>query len=248
MRYILDISYKGTNYHGWQIQANAHSVQAELNLAIEKILRTKIETLGSGRTDTGVHAVQQIVQFSHEHELDLKQLKYKLNLVLPKDIAVNRIAKVLPSFSARFDAISRTYQYRITRKKEAFDYDLSWYLTAPLDVDTMNEAGKILLSHKDFKSFSKYKTEVDHFLCNITVAEWREQENNLVFTITANRFLRGMVRAIVGTSLNVGLKKMTLKEFEEVIKNRDRKYAGISVPAKGLFLTKVEYPMELFIE
>jgi len=248
VRYILDISYKGTNYHGWQIQANAHAVQAELNHALEKILRIKTETLGSGRTDTGVHAIQQIVEFDHEYELDIKQLKYKLNLVLPKDIVVNKIAKVLPNFSARFDAVLRTYEYRITRKKEVFDFDLCWHFTAPLDVKAMNEAGKILLSHKDFKSFSKYKTAVDHFLCDISVAEWTSKENFLTFTITANRFLRGMVRAIVGTLLNVGLKRITLEEFEEIIKNRDRKFAGMSVPAKGLFLTKVEYPKELFIE
>lgn len=248
MRYILDISYKGTNYHGWQLQANAHSVQAELNLALEKILRIKTETLGSGRTDTGVHAIQQIVQFTSEEELDISQLKYKLNLVLPADIAVNGISKVVPSFSARFDATSRTYEYRISRKKEVFNSDLNWYLTAPLDIELMNKAAQTLLDHKDFKSFSKYKTGVDHFLCDMIVANWREENNFLIFTITANRFLRGMVRAIVGTLINVGLKRMTLEEFEEVIINRDRKFAGMSVPAKGLFLTRVEYPKELFIE
>lgn len=248
LRYILDISYKGTNYHGWQIQANAHSVQAELNNALKTIMRTDIETLGSGRTDTGVHAVQQIVQFDHEDELDLKQLKYKMNVLLPPDIAVNCIKKTVSHFSARFDAISRTYEYHIIRKKEVFNCELNWYLSVPLNIELMNEASKVLLNHKDFKSFSKYKTSVDHFLCDIFLAEWKEEGHKLIFTIRANRFLRGMVRAIVGTLINVGLKRMTLIELEEAIEGRDRKLTGMAVPAKGLFLTRVEYPVELFLE
>jgi tRNA pseudouridine38-40 synthase len=248
MRYILDISYKGTNYHGWQIQANAHSVQAELNNGLEKILRQKVETFGSGRTDTGVHAEQQIVQFDFDEGLDLKQLQYKLNLVLPQDIAVKRASKVVDSFSARFDARSRTYEYRIVKKKEVFNTDLALYLTATLNVEEMNKASALLLKHNDFKCFSKYKTSVDHFLCDMYVAEWRQKGDWLIFTIKANRFLRGMVRAIVGTLINVGLGRMTLEEFSKVIESRDRKYAGMAVPAKGLFLTKVEYPENLFLD
>jgi tRNA pseudouridine38-40 synthase len=248
MRYILDISYKGTNYHGWQIQANAHSVQAELNEALSKILRKNIDTFGSGRTDTGVHAEQQIVQFDFDEEIDLKQLQYKLNLVLPFDIAVNKASKTSDNFSVRFDAISRTYEYRIVRKKEVFNIDLALYLTAPLNVEEMNKAAALLISHKDFKCFSKYKTSVDHFLCDMYRAEWEEKGNLLIFTIKANRFLRGMVRAIVGTLLNVGLGRMTIEEFGKVIESRDRKFAGMAVPAKGLFLTKVEYPENLFID
>jgi tRNA pseudouridine38-40 synthase len=248
MRYILDISYKGTNYHGWQIQANAHSVQAELNNAMEKILRKKVETIGSGRTDTGVHAEQQIVQFDWDEEIDLKQLKYKLNLVLPFDIAINNVLRVRNNFSARFDARARTYEYRIIRKKEVFSTDLALYLTAPLDLHLMKKASVILMRQKDFQSFSKYKTSVDHYLCDMFGAEWEEKGNWLIFTIKANRFLRGMVRAIVGTLLDVGTGKMSLQEFEKVIETKDRKCAGMAVPAKGLFLTKVEYPSELFLE
>jgi tRNA pseudouridine38-40 synthase len=248
MRYILDISYKGTDYHGWQIQANAHSVQAELNGALEKILRKGVETIGSGRTDTGVHAEQQIVQFDLDEEIDLKQLKYKLNLVLPFDIAINQVYRVTNNFSARFDARARTYEYRIVRKKNVFNTELALYLTAPLDIELMNKASGILLSHKDFQSFSKYKTSVDHYLCDMFLAKWEEKGDFLIFTIKANRFLRGMVRAIVGTLLNVGTGKTTITEFERVIESRDRKYAGMSVPAKGLFLIKVDYPSELFLE
>jgi tRNA pseudouridine38-40 synthase len=248
MRYILDISYKGTGYHGWQIQANAHSVQAELNNALEKILRKKVETIGSGRTDTGVHAEQQIVQFDWEEPLDTKQLMYKLNLVLPFDISVQWISRVKDNFSARFDARARTYEYRIVRKKEVFSRELALYLTAPLDVELMNKASEVLLSYNDFQCFSKYKTNVDHFLCDMFVAKWEEKGDWLIFTIKANRFLRGMVRAIVGTLLEVGTGKMNLSEFEKVIESKDRKFAGIAVPAKGLFLTKVDYPSELFLE
>jgi tRNA pseudouridine38-40 synthase len=248
MKYILDISYKGTHYHGWQIQANAHSVQAELNIAMEKILRKKVETIGSGRTDTGVHAEQQIVQFEWEGELDTKQLMYKLNLVLPFDIAVHRICRVKDNFSARFDARARTYEYRIVRKKEVFNIELALYLTASLDLRVMNKASEVLLSHNDFQCFSKYKTSVDHFLCDMFVANWEEKGDWLIFTIKANRFLRGMVRAIVGTLLQVGSGKMSVAEFEKVIESKDRKFAGMAVPAKGLFLTKVDYPSELFLE
>ena len=229
LRYILDISYNGSRYHGWQNQSNAHSVQAELNIALEKILRNKITTLGSGRTDTGVHAEQQMVQFDLEEEIDLSNLKYKLNMVLPYDIAINNVYNTFPGFNVRFDAKSRTYEYRIIRKKDVFHKDLFLFTNMPLDIQIMNQAAKLLLSYNDFKCFSKYKTSVDHFLCNIYRAEWREKDDILIFSIKANRFLRGMVRAIVGTLLNIGSGRMSIDEFIKVIESKKRKFAGNAV-------------------
>lgn len=242
LRYFLDVAYNGTQYHGWQVQQNAHTVQAELEGALSKLLKTTIGIIGSGRTDTGVHAEQQLVHFDREEEMDVEQLHFRLNVLLPPDIAVKRIFPVHPKAHARFSALFRSYEYRISRQKNPFLQKLTYFNTRPLDVEAMNRAAELLLKWEDFECFSKVHTEVKHFRCNIKEAKWVEKDDMLVFHITANRFLRNMVRAIVGTLLDVGQHKMNAAEFQEVLESRDRSRAGRSAPAQGLFLTKVTYP------
>lgn len=243
LRYFLDIAYQGTAYHGWQIQANAHSVQAELNRALSTILRQPIETIGSGRTDTGVHAEQQFVHFDLPSPIeDTSQLVHKLNALLPFDIAVKSLFAVPAETHARFDAVSRRYEYRISQVKNPFLQNLALFYTKPLRLDLMDEASQLLLQYEDFESFSRVKTEVNHFRCQITEAFWENKGNVLIFHIKADRFLRGMVRAIVGTLLQVGRNQLTRTDFESVILSKDRKKAGMAVPPEGLFLTEVAYP------
>lgn len=246
MRFFLEIAYKGTRYHGWQIQENAHSVQAEINSKLSKLFG-KVTTMGSGRTDTGVHAEQQFVQFDLEVPFTQEHL-CKLNTMLPKDIAIKNIFCVKAHASARHDPVHRTYEYRIFRTKNPFISELAYYFSRPLNISEMNIASSSLLAHSDFQSFSKVKTSVDHFLCNIHHAQWDERGDFLVFTITGNRFLRGMVRAIVGTLIKVGLGKISAKDFESIIVAKDRKVAGQAAPPQGLFLTKIVYPPEIFVD
>jgi tRNA pseudouridine38-40 synthase len=244
MRYFIELSYKGTNYHGWQIQENADSVQAQLNKALATILRQPIETLGSGRTDTGVHATQQFAHFDIENPVaDATKLVYRLNAILPFDIAVKQIFLVSDETHARFDAISRSYEYHITTQKSPFLKDLSYFFPNSVDIKLMNEAATKLLGEKDFASFSKVHTDVNNFFCTISRAEWEQKADMLIFHITANRFLRGMVRAIVGTLLEVGLKKITVSDFENIITLKNRNTAGRNAPPEGLFLTEVKYPV-----
>lgn len=247
MRYFLDIAYKGTGYHGWQIQQNAYSVQEELENALQKIFGQKIETLASGRTDTGVHAEQQIVHFDLQKEFTPQHI-YRLNCVLPNDIAVKDFFPVKKEAHARFDATSRSYEYRITRVKDPFLHGSAYFFDRPLDIVKMNEAAVLLLNHHDFESFSKVHTDVKNFLCDIYLARWKEKNNLLLFEIEANRFLRGMVRAIVGTLLDVGLGKISVKDFEEVILVRNRSKAGAAAPPEGLFLTRIKYPDNVYEE
>jgi tRNA pseudouridine38-40 synthase len=247
LRYFLEIAYKGTNYHGWQVQKNAHSVQQELNQCLQRLFQKDIETVGSGRTDTGVHAEQQFVHLDLDKELTENHI-FKLNCLLPWDIAINSFVKVKPDASARFDAISRSYEYRISRIKDPFMREQTCYFGKDLNIEKMQRAAQILYKYQDYQSFSKVHTSVDHFLCTILNAEWVEKKNLLTFKIEANRFLRGMVRTIVGTLMEVGMERMTVKEFEEIIQKKDRKVAGRSVPAEGLFLTKIKYPKSIFIK
>lgn len=253
MRYFLELAYKGTAYHGWQLQANAHSVQAELNAAMATVLRRSVETIGSGRTDTGVHALQQFVHFDLPEKLaGIPQFLLRLNAVLPHDIAVKALFPVRPDAHARFDADYRRYEYRICPVKNPFLQDTCFFYFKPLRVDLMNEASQILLRHEDFECFSRVKTEVNHFRCRIDEACWEQrtdwpQAQLLVFNIRADRFLRGMVRTIVGTLLWVGHEKITIQEFEQIILSKDRKRAGQAVPSQGLFLTEVHYPASLRI-
>lgn len=248
-RYFIFISYKGTSYHGWQIQPDSVSVQKTLDDALSIIFGEKIETLGAGRTDTGVHASFFCAHFeSASDDLDnRKNLLLRINKYLPKDISVNSIRKVIPEAHARFSAISRTYRYYISRAKNPFTSDSSWYLYGDLDVASMNEACQVLFRHSDFTSFSKLHTDVKTNNCRIFEARWEEDGSTLVFTIRADRFLRNMVRAIVGTMVELGQHKITVEDFEEIIGAKDRGKAGKSAPAKGLFLKGIEYPPELFV-
>lgn len=247
MRYLLEIAYKGTNYHGWQIQNNAHTVQEELNTALFKYFKIKIATIGSGRTDTGVHCEQQFVHFDFFEKFNFGDLLYHINAILPKDIIVKNVYSVSSDFNARFDATSRSYQYRISRSKNPFLIHLCcFYFKSNINIVKMNEAAQVLLQHTDFQSFSKYKTAVNHYECIITKALWKEENGLLLFDITANRFLRGMVRAIVGTLLEIGIGKLTSKDFEQIINQKDRKYAKFAAPPEGLFLTEVSYPSTIF--
>ncbi|WP_284653193.1 tRNA pseudouridine(38-40) synthase TruA [Flavobacterium terrisoli] len=241
MRYFIELAYKGTNYHGWQYQPDASSVQETLNKALSLLLKKEIDIVGAGRTDTGVHAKKMYAHFDCETEIDGKILVHKLNSFLPKDIVIFDILKVHDEAHARFDATKRTYEYHIHTFKDAFENEGSWLHQLPLDLDKMNEACQILFKHRDFECFSKTHSDVRTFNCVIFEAHWTRSGNNLVFTISADRFLRNMVRAIVGTIINVGLGKITLVDFEKIIESKDRGQAGFSVPAHGLYLTRIEY-------
>jgi len=248
-RYFIFISYKGTSYHGWQIQPNSVTIQKILDEALSTILEEEISTTGAGRTDTGVHASVFCAHFdSNSADLDTrKNLIYRLNRFLPKDISVSAIRKVVADANARFSAISRTYCYFVNRVKDPFSEDSSWYLHGNINVEAMNKAAGLLFSFTDFTSFSRLHTDVKTNNCKILEAKWDEDGSRLVFTIRADRFLRNMVRAIVGTMIEVGFGKMTLAEFEEIIKSKDRCKAGKSAPAKGLFLTAIEYPEDIYL-
>ena len=242
MRFFIKLAYNGTHYHGWQYQPNAASVQETLNKALSTLLHTEINIMGAGRTDTGVHAREMYAHFDYDSFIDSEKLVYKLNSYLPKDIVVYTIFQVADEAHCRFDATKRTYEYHLNSFKDAFLDEQSWYVNKKLDVDLMNEAAKILLNHTDFQCFSKVNTDVNTFDCTIFEAYWKKENDHLVFTISANRFLRNMVRAIVGTMVNVGLNKISVADVEDIILSKSRKKAGFSVPAHGLYLTKIVYP------
>ncbi|MFC4720780.1 tRNA pseudouridine(38-40) synthase TruA [Geojedonia litorea] len=242
MRYFIELSYNGKVYHGWQNQPNAISVQQVLEEALSILLQDKIEIVGAGRTDAGVHAKQMYAHFDCDILFDIAQLIYKLNSFLPKDVAIHNIFKVKPAAHARFDALSRTYHYKISTSKNAFNFDFAYEMHLPLDVDKMNDACKILLAYNDFQCFSKSNTDVKTYHCKIEMANWYVENDTLTFVITADRFLRNMVRAIVGTLINIGLGKLEVDDLHTIIKSKDRSEAGFSVPAHGLYLTKIIYP------
>jgi len=243
LRYFIELSYKGTNYHGWQIQPDAISVQEEIHKAISTILQHEIKLVGAGRTDKGVHAIQMIAHFDTCSILS-DEYVHKFNSILPNDIIINSIEKVSKNTHARFDAITRSYEYRILMQKNAFLLDTTWQLhQKKFDVDKMNIAAKLLCEYQDFESFSKVKTNVKSFDCKIMKAEWTLEDQHLTFHITANRFLRNMVRAIVGTLVEVGTGKKTVEDFKKIIESKKRSEAGASVPARGLFLTEVTYDL-----
>lgn len=245
MRYFIQLSFDGTAYHGWQIQPNGASVQETLQKALSTLLRQPTEVVGAGRTDAGVHARMMVAHMDTSVELDCAQLVYKSNKLLPHDIAVQRIWPVEDDMHARFSATSRTYQYHIHTSKSPFLRHYSWQVTFPLDFDRMNEAANRLLQYEDFTSFSKVDTDTKTNLCHITEAHWRQvEERSWVFTITANRFLRNMVRAIVGTLVEVGRGRMTVDDFCQVIEQKNRCSAGESVPGHALFLTDVSYDLK----
>ncbi len=241
MRYFIKLAYNGTHYHGWQYQPNAATVQETMNKAFSVILNTEISLMGAGRTDTGVHAKEMYAHFDFEILFDIPSTLHKLNSFLPKDIVVYVILPVADDAHTRFDATKRTYEYHINTFKDPFLQEQSWYFHQKLNVDLMNQAAKSLLNHTDFQCFSKVNTDVNTFDCSIFEAHWKEEKDTLIFTISANRFLRNMVRSIVGTLINIGLHKITLDDFENIIKSKNRDKAGFSVPAHGLYLTKIEY-------
>ncbi|NCC98952.1 MAG: tRNA pseudouridine(38-40) synthase TruA [Bacteroidia bacterium] len=242
-RYFIKLAYNGSNYNGWQIQPNGNSVQATIEKGISIILGKPIAIVGAGRTDTGVHAKEMIAHFNIENIIDnTEELRYKLNLILPKDIAVYSIYIVTDDMHARFSAKSRTYQYFVCTSKNVFKENLSMRVPIDTDFDLMNKAANKLFEYTDFTSFSKLHTDTRTNNCKIMQADWKQiSEDSWVFTIQADRFLRNMVRAIVGTLLDVGSHKINIDEFCHIVEQKNRCKAGMSVPAKALFLTKVEY-------
>jgi tRNA pseudouridine38-40 synthase len=245
-RFFVAIKYDGTNYHGWQIQQNANSVQAELNKALSTLLQKEILVTGAGRTDTGVHAKQLFAHFDTIIDFDIKKIRFKLNTLLPDDISCSSITKVNDDAHARFGATARTYEYWITPNKNPFLVNKAYYSPYSLNIELMNKASSQLLNYTDFSCFSKSNTDTHTNDCDVTFANWEIKENCIVFTITANRFLRNMVRAIVGTMLEIGQEKITPDQLDTIINSKNRSEAGTSAPAHGLYLTQVIYPKEVF--
>ncbi|WP_163211680.1 tRNA pseudouridine(38-40) synthase TruA [Bacteroides sp. 519] len=247
-RYFIYLAYDGTNYHGWQIQPNGISVQETLMKALYTFLRKEIEVIGAGRTDAGVHAALMVAHFDYPGEpLDTSQVKEKLNRILPPDISVYNVKEVKPDAHARFDALSRTYKYYVTTEKFPFQRQYRYRLHNKPDFDKMNQVARILYEYTDFTSFSKLHTDVKTNNCKVTNVCWTQIDDvTWEFTITADRFLRNMVRAVVGTLLEVGQGKLTADGFRKVIEQKDRGKAGTSVPGQGLFLVNVEYPEEIW--
>jgi len=245
-RYFIELSYNGTSYHGWQSQPNANTVQEELNKALATILREPVETIGCGRTDTGVHAKEFFVHFDSESlgfgRRSLGKVTSGLNALLPGDIAIKRIIPVHPDAHARFDATLRSYEYHIHFEKDPFKLNRSWELRDKPDIALMNAAAKIIIEYTDFSCFSKSRTQTFTNNCKIARAEWIGNGDGLVFHISADRFLRNMVRAIVGTLMLVGRKEMEPEGIRDIIESKNRSNAGTSVPACGLYLTEVKYP------
>lgn len=247
-RYFISLAYDGTRYHGWQIQPNGESVQGCLMQALSTILRTSVDITGAGRTDAGVHASYMVAHFDSEQELNTQFLTDKLNRLLPPDISIFQIRPVHKEAHARFDATSRTYHYYITTAKSPFDRQYRYRIYGSLNFDRMNEAAQTLFEFTDFTSFSKLHTDVKTNNCRIMQAQWTPvDQSTWVFTIQADRFLRNMVRAIVGTLLEVGRGKLSVEGFKQVILQKDRCKAGTSVPGNALFLSDISYPESLFL-
>jgi tRNA pseudouridine38-40 synthase len=248
-RYFIKLSYKGSHYHGWQIQPNALTVQEVLNRDLSIVLAEDIRLTGCGRTDTGVHAKTFYAHFdSSAAGMETQEdFLFRINGKLPADIAVHEILPVQTEAHSRFDAISRTYQYHILRRKDVFYRDYAHSIYGDLDTEVMQKAAGLLMEFSDFTSFSKVDTDVKTMICRIIRASWETSDKELVFSIQADRFLRNMVRAIVGTLIDVGFRKTSLDEFKKIIDSKNRSNAGTSSPAKGLFLTDVEYPPEIFL-
>lgn len=247
MRFFLTLSYKGTAYHGWQIQNNAPSVQQTLQKALSTLLQEPVDVVGAGRTDTGVHAACYTAHFDTENQKPFHKIDfvYHLNAILPKDIAVSDVFPVSDEAHARFSATLREYKYYIVTEKDPFQIETAYRFPFPLDMDKMNEAAAVLKECIDFASFCKLHSDNKTTICHIKDSFWQKEGDCLVYTVSADRFLRNMVRALVGTLLDVGRGKITLGQFREVIDSRNRGAAGTSAPPQGLFLTRVDYPEEL---
>lgn len=242
-RYFIQLSFKGTHFHGWQSQNNAITVQSELEKALQTILNESIKTTGAGRTDTGVHARFYIAHFDTNHPLalDKAQFLYKMNAVIHPDIALYDIFPVNTESHARYSALSRTYTYYISKVKDPFNAEFSWYYSVPLNLEIMNEAAAVIKKHSDFTSFSKLHSNVNNNICTVKEAFWTDRGNTIDFSISANRFLRNMVRSLVGTMVEIGRGKIDVAALNSIFEGRDRRLAGYSAPACGLFLTHICY-------
>ena len=241
-RFLLHISYKGTNFHGWQIQPNAITIQEVIQKALFVLLKEKINLMGAGRTDTGVHAKKYFAHFDTSSKIVEKEKFIKqINGIVGKEIVIHTISKINSDFHSRFSAKSRTYKYYIHTEKNPFIDEFSFLLFKKIDIEKMNKACNILFEYKDFTSFSKLNSGTKTNLCNIYKAKWFRDNEKLIFEIKANRFLRNMVRAIVGTLIDVGIGKISISDFKNIIESKNRSSAGYSVPAKGLFLVDIEY-------
>lgn len=264
MRYFLETSYRGTAYSGFQVQQNANTIQAEIEKALSVYFKQSLRLTGSSRTDAGVHALQNYFHFDAEQPLinhkisrisepsrisstagDSWEAIYHLNAILPRDIVIKRIFSVHHDAHSRFDAVSREYSYFIYQKKDPFLEDRAFYFPYKIDVKLLQQCAKAILLHSDFTSFSKRNTQVHDFICDIQKSTWTSEKNMLVYTVQSNRFLRGMVKALVGTMLRAGTEKISVNDFENIIKSRDCAKADFSVPSYGLFLVKVEYDSKL---
>ncbi len=248
MRYFIDIAYNGTNYCGWQKQPNAITVQEVLETSMSTFFRKDVQVVAAGRTDAGVHAEQLILHTDLEGLQNIDETIFKLNSFLPADISIRSIVKVLPDAHARFNAVAREYKYVVSLRKDPFLQNLAFQTFHRPDVELMNDGAALLLDYQDFQCFSRSKTDVKTYLCDIRKASWTQQEDLLTFTIEADRFLRNMVRAIVGTLLDLGHKRITIEQLHKIIQDKQRSKAGASAPAHGLYLTKVAYPEDLFIK
>jgi tRNA pseudouridine38-40 synthase len=244
-RYFLEVSYRGTNYSGFQVQENAVSIQEEVEKALAVFFRKPVILTGSSRTDAGVHAHQNFFHFDYESVIAEKSL-YNLNAILPADIVIRRLLPVHPKAHCRFDALSREYYYYVYRDKNPFLQDRAYYFPYTLDKGKLQAAAGVILRHTDFTAFSKRNTQVKTFECSIQESYWVEENDSLVYYVKANRFLRGMVRGLVGTMLQVGRGKLSLDEFEQVLKSKDNRLADFSAPGHGLFLFQVNFPVSIF--
>lgn len=253
MRFFIRLAYKGTNYYGWQLQPNVLTVQEVLENALSVFFRQKVKVTGAGRTDTGVHAKEYFAHFDLNDgeffsDFNVNKIIYAVNGILPVDIRAYNLYTVIDSAHARFDALSRTYCYYLNTKPDPFINDITWFYPVYLNIDAMNTAAEFLTKINDFAAFSKKGSDNVNNLCNVTYAKWEIKENLLIFKITSDRFLRNMVRAIVGTLIDVGRSYITLNEFIKITESNCRSNAGASVPAKGLFLENIYYPDDIFLK
>jgi len=244
-RYFIELTYKGTAYCGWQRQINAPSVQQTIEEGLSTLLKTTISIIGAGRTDTGVHAMFYVAHFDAPEIEDPADLAYHLNCLLPKDIAIFKIYQVSPQAHARFDARYREYKYFITTRKDPFNRDLRWFLPYSLNIDSMQTAATKLMTYEDFTSFARLHSDNKTNLCYIYKSTWETSGDTIIFTVGANRFLRGMVRAMVGTIVDVGRGKLSVRQFQDILEAKDRSIASGAAPAEGLFLTDVKYDLSV---
>jgi len=245
-RYFIELAYCGTNYSGFQIQKNASTIQEKIEQALKTIIKQEINLTGSSRTDAGVHAHQNFFHFDIEQKIN-QQIIYNLNAILPNDIAIKKIHLVTPNAHCRFHATSREYQYHIYQQKNPFLQNQAWFYPYPLNINILNQAATIIASQNNFSTFSKKHTQVNNFNCTIFKSQWAQNNNIITYTVEANRFLRGMVRGLVSTMLLVGINKITLQQFQNIINSHNCSNANFSAPAQGLFLINVKYPSDLFL-